>query len=76
MRNESEIYFTVDRTEGGWAILVCPLGELKIPAAVLPEGYSEGDVFTMDHGHFVICPEESERSRKRVKKLVDSLFIE
>ena len=68
----------VDRFEGEYA--VCELSDEKNTSAVsieiknLPENVKEGDVLVLSDNRYEICAEETEKRRKKIIGLSNSLF--
>lgn len=67
--------YTVDRIEDGFA--VCENEECKtqnIPLTDLPPGLREGDVILLNQGKYEISKEETQKLRKEIFDLQNSLF--
>ena len=69
--------FTVDRFEGDKAVLECENGDMAVfERRTLPKNIKEGDVLRFDGGSCYLSAEETVRRRKKIRKLMDSLFEE
>ena len=67
--------FTIDRIEDGKAVLECENGDfVNIDLTSLPKNIKEGDVIRFDNGSYFFNAEETEQRRKKIKKLMESLF--
>lgn len=67
--------FTVDRLEGDKAVLECENGETAVfERRALPKNIKEGDVLRFDGGSCYLSAEETARRRKKMRKLMDSMF--
>lgn len=67
--------FTVDRLEGDKVVLECENGETAVfERRALPKNIKEGDVLRFDGGSCYLSAEETARRRKKMRKLMDSLF--
>lgn len=67
MAEPTTIHVSVDRIEGGIAVLLCPdAHRWLLPAELLPEGTGEGDVLavTLERD-----PEETGARRERIRQL-------
>ena len=69
-------FFCIDRLDGGYAICENDDGEaFEIELSRLPSGVREGDVLEMsDGGKIELSQEETQRRRKKIKDLEDSLW--
>ncbi len=69
--------FTVDRFEGDRVVLECENGDMAVfERRTLPKNIKEGDVLRFDGGSCYLSAEETVRRRKKIRKLMDSLFEE
>ena len=69
--------FTVDRFEGDRVDLECENGDMAVfERRTLPKNIKEGDVLRFDGGSCYLSAEETVRRRKKIRKLMDSLFEE
>ena len=67
--------FTVDRIEGDKVVAECENGDMAtFERSALPKNIKEGDVLNFVSGSCYLNKEETERRRKRIKKLMESLF--
>ena len=67
--------FTVDRFEGDKAVLECENGETAVfERRALPKNIKEGDVLRFDGGSCYLSAEETAKRRKKIRRLMDSLF--
>lgn len=67
--------FTVDRFEGDRVVLECENGDMAVfERRTLPKNIKEGDVLRFDGGSCYLSAEETVRRRKKIRKLMDSLF--
>ncbi len=67
--------FTVDRIEGDKAILECENGTTAVfDRSALPKSIKEGDVLRFDNGSCYLNAAETEQRRKKIQKLMSSLF--
>lgn len=66
--------FKLDRIEEGFAVMECPRGKIfSVAADSLPENSKSGDCFVLKKGVFVFCGEETEKRRKAILALANSL---
>ena len=69
--------FTVDRFEGDRVVLECENGDMAVfERRTLPKNIKEGDMLRFDGGSCYLSAEETVRRRKKIRKLMDSLFEE
>ncbi len=65
--------YSIDRFEGGLAVLLCGGRELAVKRELLPEDAAEGDLFRLEDGRYVHLPEQTRQRRReaslRLKKL-------
>ena len=67
--------FTVDRIEEDKAALECENGEcVTLEVKSLPKNIKEGDVLCFEENSYFLDKEETEKSRQKIKSLMDSLF--
>lgn len=67
--------FTVDRIEGGKAVLECENGDfVSMDLKSLPKNIKDGDVLNFEGGSCFYNEEETERRSKKIKKLMSELF--
>ena len=66
---------SIDRVEDGIAVCITENGG-RVLALVsrLPEGAAEGSVLRLENGSWTLCAEETERIRKELFALQESLF--
>ena len=66
--------FILDRIEADVAILETEKGEfLNISSSLLPDNTNEGDVILFDNGEYTILSDETDKRKKRIKNLRNSL---
>ena len=69
------MFWTIDRLEGGYADCEDENGTMQsIERSLIPADAAEGDVLTGQDGGYVLDREETERRRKAVIRLQDSLW--
>lgn len=67
--------FTVDRIEGDKAVLECENSTTAVfERSALPKNIKEGDILRFDNGSCYLSAEETERRRRKIQKLMSSLF--
>ena len=67
--------FIVDRFEGNKAVLECENGETAVfERKALPKNIKEGDVLRFENGSCYLNAEETADRKKRINKLMQSLF--
>ena len=67
--------FTVDRIENDKAVLECENGECEtLEVKSLPKNIKEGDVLCFEENSYFLDKEETEKRRRKIKSLMDSLF--
>jgi len=60
----------IDRFEGDYAVVELPdLTMVDMPISLIPEGAKEGDVLVIG-----IDPDETDKRKERIKKLMDDLW--
>ena len=67
--------YIVDRIEG--ELVICEddrKRQCKFPLAMLPKNVKEGDCLRKQNSTFYIDEQETRERKKRVRKLMDSLF--
>lgn len=69
-------FLCIDRFDGGYAVCENDDGEaFEIELSRLPSGVREGDVLAMsDGGEIMRDKEETQRRRKKIKDLEDTLW--
>lgn len=66
--------YILDRIEADVAILETEKGEfLNISSSLLPDNTNEGDVILFDNGEYTILSDETDKRKKRIKNLRNSL---
>ena len=69
--------FTVDRFEGGKAVLLCENGETAVlDRTALPKKLRESDVLCFEEGSCYLNAEETEQRRQKIKSMMEKLFEE
>lgn len=69
--------FIVDRIENGKAVLECENGEfVNLDLKSLPKNIKDGDVLNFKGGSCFFNAEETERRSKKIKKLMEQLFVD
>ncbi len=67
--------FTVDRFEGDKAVLECENGTFAVfDRTALPKNIREGDVLRFEAGSCYLNAEETEHRRKKIQRLMQSVF--
>lgn len=67
--------FTVDRIENDKVVLECENGDcVALELKSLPKNIKEGDVLCFEENSYFLDKEETEKRRKKIKILMDSLF--
>lgn len=67
--------FTVDRIENDKVVLECENGDcVALELKSLPKNIKEGDVLCFEENSYFLDKEETEKRRKKIKSLMDSLF--
>ena len=60
----------IDRFEGDYAVVELPdMTMVDMPRSLIPEGAKEGDVLVIG-----IDPDETDKRKERIKKLMDDLW--
>lgn len=66
--------YILDRIEADVAILETEKGEfLNISSSILPDNTNEGDVILFDNDEYTILSDETDKRKKRIKNLRNSL---
>ncbi len=66
--------YILDRIESNIAILETEKGEfINISSSLLPDNTNEGDVVLFDNGEYTILSDETNKRKKRIKNLRNSL---
>lgn len=66
--------YILDRIEADVAILETEKGEfLNISSSLLPDNTNEGDVILFDNDEYTILSDETDKRKKRIKNLRNSL---
>lgn len=66
--------YILDRIEADVAILETEKGEfLNISSSLLPDNTNEGDIILFDNGEYTILSDETDKRKKRIKNLRNSL---
>ena len=69
--------FTVDRFEGDRVVLECENGDMAVfDRKSLPANIREGDVLRFEAGSCYLNAEETERRRRKIRKMMEQLFEE
>ena len=75
------MFYSIDRFEDSFksdskiAVLIDDEeNTVQVEANQLPDGAKENDVLIYENGQYSICEDESERRRKYIRKLQDSLW--
>lgn len=73
---QQEMYYSVDKIEGGYALLIPDEGETPHIAGVqqLPPQCKEGDMLLMQNGVYLPAPEKTHQRREEVKDLLNQLL--
>lgn len=67
--------FILDRIECDKAVLECEDGKfVTLDIKSLPKNLSEGDALYFEKGSYFLDKTETERSKEKIKGLMDSLF--
>lgn len=67
--------FTVDRIENDKVVLECENGDcVALELKSLPKNIKEGDVLCFEENSYFLDKEETEKRRRKIKSLMDSLF--
>ena len=67
--------YIIDRLEEGLAICETELRKrISVPVSHLPKGIKEGDVLREEEGRFSLDSEETDKSRREMKKKLMDLF--
>ncbi len=69
--------FIVDRFEEDKAVLECENGDMAVfDRKSLPANIREGDVLRFEAGSCYLNAEETERRRRKIRKMMEQLFEE
>ena len=69
--------FIVDRFEEAKAVLECENGDMAVfDRKSLPANIREGDVLRFEAGSCYLNAEETERRRRKIRKMMEQLFEE
>ena len=69
--------FIVDRFEEDKAVLECENGDMAVfDRKSLPANIREGDVLCFEAGSCYLNAEETERRRRKIRKMMEQLFEE
>ena len=69
--------FIVDRFEEDKAVLECENGDMAVfDRKSLPANIREGDVLRFESGSCYLNAEETERRRRKIRKMMEQLFEE
>ncbi len=68
-------YFSVDRIENGFAVLIGDKGEKKdVPLSQFDISPAEGMVFRLENNRYICDEQEEKTRRKRISDLQKQLF--
>lgn len=69
--------FTVDRIEENKTVLECENGKfVSIETKSLPKNVKEGDILRFEENSYFLDKSETEKRKKQIKDLMNSLFEE
>ena len=70
------MYYTVDRTEGCFAVLEDESGQTKdVRLCCLPENIKEGDILKFENNIYTIDEERTQQRKKNLEERLNKLFI-
>ena len=71
------MYYSLDRFDNAYAVLVCDDGtQMRVLAADLPEDAAEGDLLMLADGAWVVDYEQTRERKERLRERLKRLFGE
>ena len=64
----------IERIEDGIAVIEQEVGRIEVPCEMLAEGVREGDVVTLENGLYTADKAATEKRRREIAAVQDSLW--